>query len=111
MVEAQKSRVSQKLREAVAEAVSRSQDYFARTQAPKGYWWGELESNPTMEAEYLLLTHFLGIPDPKRWGKIVCYLKSKQLPDGGWSYSSLRTHSSFVTAPAVQAHDSGHSFT
>ena len=48
------------VKQAVDLAIQRSQDYFRRTQYPEGYWWGELESNPTMEAEYLLLTHFLG---------------------------------------------------
>ena len=61
--EAPESRVSPGLLDAVSKAVSRSQDYFARTQSPEGYWWGELESNSTMEAEYLMLTHFLGIGD------------------------------------------------
>jgi len=84
MVEAQKSRVSKELRKAVAEAVRRSQDYFARTQAPEGYWWGELESNPTMEAEYLLLTHFLGIGDPDTWRKLANRLFKTQREDGTW---------------------------
>jgi len=67
MVETEKPQVSKDLRTAVAEAVRRSQEYFTRTQSPEGFWWGELESNPTMEAEYLLLTHFLGIGDTETW--------------------------------------------
>ncbi len=47
--------------QAANEAVQRSQDYFRRTQYPEGYWWGELESNPTMEAEYLMLCHFTDV--------------------------------------------------
>ena len=43
-----------KVNHAAGQAVRRSQDYFRRTQYPEGYWWGELESNPTMEAEYLM---------------------------------------------------------
>jgi squalene-hopene/tetraprenyl-beta-curcumene cyclase len=69
----------------VAEAIRRSQDYFLRTQHPDGYWAGELESNVTMAAEYLLLTHFLGCPNHQRWQKIVNYIWSKQQPDGTWS--------------------------
>ncbi len=77
-------RVSQELRNAVAEAVRRSQGYFARTQAAEGYWWGELESNPTMEAEYLLLTHFLGIGDVFTWRKLANHLFKTQREDGTW---------------------------
>ena len=43
--------------------VERSRAWFAREQAADGYWWAELESNATMDAEYLLLTHFLGARD------------------------------------------------
>ena len=82
--ETQRSRVSQELRNAVSEAVRRSQDYFARTQTPEGYWWGELESNPTMEAEYLLLTHFLGIGDRDTWRKLANHLFKTQREDGTW---------------------------
>lgn len=55
-----------------------------KLQHPGGYWWGELEANCSIHAEYLLMTHFLGVPDPVRWKKIVRYLREKQLDDGGW---------------------------
>ena len=81
---AQTFRVPRDLRNAVAEAVRRSQDYFIATQAPEGYWWGELESNATMEAEYLLLTHFLGIGDGDTWRKLANHLFDVQREDGTW---------------------------
>lgn len=68
----------------VAQAVRRTQDYLLGLQDAAGWWWGELASNPTMEAEYLLLTHFLGAVDRERWRKIVNYILSQQRPDGGW---------------------------
>ena len=71
--------------QAADEAVRRSQDYFRRTQYPEGYWWGELESNPTMEAEYLMLCHFTGRHDQERWRKVCNYILSKQRNDGSWS--------------------------
>ena len=74
----------QGLGDAVREAVARSQEYFIRTQAPEGYWWGELESNSTMEAEYLLLTHFLGIGDGDTWRKLANHLFRTQREDGTW---------------------------
>lgn len=72
-------------KEGLDEAIRRSQDYFLRSQHPDGYWVGELESNVCMAAEYLLLTHFLGVGDDRRWRKIVNYLRSQQRPDGAWS--------------------------
>ncbi len=74
-----------RLASAVDETIQRSQDYFLRTQHADGYWWGELESNVCMAAEYLLLTHFLGVADPARWRKVATYLRRQQRPDGMWS--------------------------
>ena len=71
--------------EAVDIAVRRAQDYLLSIRYPDGYWWGELETNVCMAAEYLLLTHFLGVADRRRWDKIVNYLRRQQLPDGTWS--------------------------
>ena len=72
------------VKQAADQAVRRSQDYFRRTQDPDGYWWGELESNPTMEAEYLMLCHFTGRHDAERWRKVCNYIVSKQRSDGSW---------------------------
>ena len=84
VAESKRSRVPRNLRNAVSESVSRSQDYFFNSQAPEGYWWGELESNATMEAEYLLLTHFLGIGDRGTWRKLANHLFKVQRDDGTW---------------------------
>ena len=79
-----RSRVSEDLRAAVDSAIYRSQRYLLSVQYPDGYWWGELESNATMEAEYLLLTYFLDVVDPERWRKLTNYILSKQREDGSW---------------------------
>ncbi|MBI4300873.1 MAG: squalene--hopene cyclase [Chloroflexi bacterium] len=73
------------LHEALDEAIRRAQRYLLSIQYPEGFWWGELESNVAITAEYLLLTHFLGVADADRWHLIVKYLKSKQLPSGAWN--------------------------
>ena len=78
------SGVRQDLAEAVESAVQRSQRYLLSVQYPDGYWWGELESNPTMEAEYLLLTYFLETVDRERWRKLANYILSRQREDGSW---------------------------
>ncbi len=69
---------------AVKAAIARTQEYLLRAQSPEGWWWGELESNVTITAEYLFLTHFLGVGNPERWGKIATYLRDQQRPDGAW---------------------------
>ncbi len=84
MTEAGTANISRELGDSVIQAVKRSQDYFARTQSPEGYWWGELESNSTMEAEYLLLTHFLGIGDADMWRKLANHILGTQRDDGTW---------------------------
>lgn len=50
----------------VREALARSQAHFFRTQRPEGYWQGELESNPTMEAEHVMLARFMGSDEGDR---------------------------------------------
>ena len=67
------------------EAIGRLQGYFRCIQNDLGYWWGELESNNTMEAEYVMLSRFLGHRNPERERHIVNYIRSKQLDDGGWA--------------------------
>lgn len=53
-------------------------------QSRDGSWMGELESNASISAEYLLLRHFLGIVDPAREAATVSYLRRQQLPDGSF---------------------------
>ncbi|MEE9285702.1 MAG: squalene--hopene cyclase [Dehalococcoidia bacterium] len=68
----------------LGQAVERSRSFLLDLQSSGGYWSGELEANCSIQAEYLLMTHFLGIADKERWRKVVNYLKAHQLPDGGW---------------------------
>ena len=80
-----RARVDAPSPEALDTAIARLQGYFRRIQYPDGYWWGELESNNTMEAEYVMLSRFLGHHHPERDRHIVNYLRSKQLDDGSWA--------------------------
>ena len=52
--------------EAVKSTIQHGQDYFLNVQYPKGYWCDELESKTTMEAEYIMLTHFIDHVHPQR---------------------------------------------
>ena len=72
------------VKQAVDQAIRRSQNYFRQAQFPEGYWLGELESNPTMEAEYLMLCYFTDRNDSERCKKICNHILSKQRSDGSW---------------------------
>ena len=66
-------------------AIAKGRNWLLERQTKDGYWWGELEANASITAEYLLLTHHLGIGDPARWAKIGEYLRRHQHPQGYWS--------------------------
>ncbi|WP_080888544.1 squalene--hopene cyclase [Nitrospira japonica] len=67
------------------ESIKRSQSWFlSRQHQSEGYWVAELEADTTLTAEYLMLRRFLDRVDPERERKAVLYLRSAQLPDGGW---------------------------
>ena len=78
------SQVGEQLLYAVESTIQRSQRYLLSIQYPEGYWWGELETNSTMEAEYLLLTYLLDSVDEERWRKLANHILSRQREDGSW---------------------------
>src|SRR2546425_9830701 len=68
-----------------SEAVSRAQCPLLSRQAAEGYWVGELEADTTIPSEYLLLCHLIDRVNRERELKAVRYLRSRQLPDGGFN--------------------------
>ncbi len=54
-------------------------------QSADGYWWYTLEANESINAEYILLTHYLGCSDPNLNQKIGRQILSNQRLDGSWS--------------------------
>ncbi len=65
-------------------AIKKAVEWLADNQNPQGYWVGQLESNSSIEAEWVLAQHFLGVDDdPKYEGVIECIL-SEQRDDGAW---------------------------
>ncbi|MFO8033891.1 MAG: squalene--hopene cyclase [Candidatus Bipolaricaulota bacterium] len=67
------------------QALRRAVDWLLEQQYPDGYWWGELESNVSITAEHLMLTHILSVGDRELWGAIAKYLLQEQRPDGTWA--------------------------
>ncbi len=47
-----------------AAAAKAATEHLLGLQSPEGWWKGELETNVTMDAEDLMLRHFLGVLDP-----------------------------------------------
>src|SRR4030095_2513721 len=66
-------------------AIERAQALLLSSQEPDGHWVGELEADSTITSEYLLCARLLDRVDREREAKIVTYLRSQQLADGGWS--------------------------
>lgn len=72
-------------REKLDTVIDSAQGHLFEIQKEDGYWQGDFKSNPTIEAEHLMLTKYLGIRNDEEWKKIVNYLKGKQLDDGSWN--------------------------
>ncbi|HTV11444.1 MAG TPA: squalene--hopene cyclase [Acidimicrobiales bacterium] len=81
---AQRSAAVRSTRVQAAEAIGRASTYLKATQTPEGFWKGELETNVTMDAEDVLLRHFLGILDDKTLAASAGRILSRQRPDGPW---------------------------
>ena len=69
----------------VAEAIALASAHLKDRQEPDGWWKGELETNVTMDAEDVLLRHFLGILDDDIVGAAAGRIRSQQRPDGPWT--------------------------
>ena len=64
--------------------IARATDSLLAQQRGDGHWVFELEADATIPAEYVLLTHYLGEPEPVLEGRIAVYLRRVRLPGGGW---------------------------
>jgi squalene-hopene/tetraprenyl-beta-curcumene cyclase len=66
-------------------ALKLATDHLRRLQIPGGWWKGELETNVTMDAEDMLLRHFLGILTAETMAAAATRIRSLQRPDGPWA--------------------------
>jgi squalene-hopene/tetraprenyl-beta-curcumene cyclase len=60
-------------------------EHLLGLQDPRGWWIGELETNVTMDAEDLLLRHFLGILTDTDLKETAAWIRSQQREDGTWA--------------------------
>jgi squalene-hopene/tetraprenyl-beta-curcumene cyclase len=75
-------------------------------QHDDGCWSFELEADATISAEYILLNHYLGTPEPELEARIVRYLLAVQEEHGGWPLfygGALDVSSSVKTYFALKA--------
>ena len=73
------------LGEIAAGTLNRARDHLLGLQDPRGWWIGELETNVTMDAEDLLLRHFLGILTETDLKETAVWIRSQQREDGTWA--------------------------
>jgi len=73
--------------EMLSRAVERAAAGFLALQHPDGYWLGELEADITLNAEYVLFLHFMGLSsgEGEAIRKSLEHIRRHQNPDGSWS--------------------------
>ncbi|MGH7640120.1 MAG: squalene--hopene cyclase [Candidatus Dormibacteria bacterium] len=84
-------------------ALARGRERLLQLQRPDGSWAGELESNASITAEYVLLQRFLGLARPEREEKAVHYLLGQQRDDGSYAIAPEVEGDVSVTAEVLVA--------
>ena len=73
------------IRDVAAVTLDKARDHLLTLQDPRGWWIGELETNVTMDAEDVLLRHFLGILTEVQLAETAGWIRSQQRADGTWA--------------------------
>jgi squalene-hopene/tetraprenyl-beta-curcumene cyclase len=73
------------LGEDAASAVKAAREHLLSLQNEQGWWKAELETNVTMDAEDLLLRHYLGILEPRQTAASARWIRRNQRADGTWA--------------------------
>ncbi|MEP9384851.1 squalene--hopene cyclase [Nocardioides sp. KR10-350] len=68
----------------VRAALDAAVDHLRSRQHADGWWKGDLATNVTMDAEDMLMRHFLGIVDPDDQERSARWIRSQQRADGSW---------------------------
>ncbi len=101
-----------------AASVAAAGDQLRKLQHPDGWWKAELQTNVTMDAEDLMLRHFLGLLDRDLAAAAAHWIRGNQGEDGTWStffggppdlsttieaYLALRLAGDSPAAPSMRA--------
>jgi squalene-hopene/tetraprenyl-beta-curcumene cyclase len=70
--------------DAVDAAISIARKALLAKMDPGGWWCFEFEADVTIPAEYIMLLHFLGKPEPALEERICVYIRRIQSQDGSW---------------------------
>ncbi|MFH0301915.1 prenyltransferase/squalene oxidase repeat-containing protein, partial [Bradyrhizobium sp. 31Argb] len=73
----------QPLSDRLSHTIQSAIDWLSKTQDASGFWVGMVESNSTIEAEWLLASHMLGFQLPSE-KEVIKALLQRQRPDGSW---------------------------
>ncbi|KJE20531.1 squalene-hopene cyclase [Frankia torreyi] len=76
--------LSQDAADGLRETVQRAAEHLLSLQDPHGWWKFDLETNPTMDAEDLLLREYLGIRTVEQTEATAKHIRSRRLDDGSW---------------------------
>jgi squalene-hopene/tetraprenyl-beta-curcumene cyclase len=66
------------------QAIQNAHDWSVNNLKPGGYWVGLLETNCTMEAEWILGMHVMGVKDDPKTPEVLRTIRTMQRPDGAW---------------------------
>ena len=82
-------------------AIARASRALLACQFPDGHFAFDLEADPSIPAEYVLVKHFLGEPDVEMERKTAVYLRRKQEAHGGWP---MLAHGALNVSASVKAY-------
>ena len=68
----------------VTSALAAAVESLAKQQSPEGWWCGELEADSSLEADAIMLEHYLGTPDAERVRKLANCIREEQTAEGAW---------------------------
>lgn len=68
----------------IDQSIRAAADWLAARQKPEGYWAGKLESNATIEAQWVLFLWFVGLEDHPLRPRLAAALRQSRRPDGSW---------------------------
>jgi squalene-hopene/tetraprenyl-beta-curcumene cyclase len=76
------------LKNEVTETIERAKTFLFQTMKADGHWCGELESNCTIAAEYVMLHQILGTDLSSKKEGLLRHILSKQNADGSWGIAA-----------------------